>query len=108
MTYKVFDFPPLSLEILKALEKKVDAMKVTADDCLFIDYHLIAIGEHPDFLQNLLKEEGADTFFDVEQIMKDPEPDNGLWDWPSYGIAGRLLSCIRILRDHVLHSQKIL
>lgn len=113
ITYTVYQYPLLTLEILAGLERKADKFKITEDDCEFIDHYLTAIGRPPGYLLGLFEEEGVYSFDQAEEVFKNPEPDldmrdkNYTGEWPAYSIAGHLLGCIDSLVRRVKRGEKI-
>lgn len=100
----VDEYPVLTLEMLAAVERKVEAMKTEVDDCYFIDHYLTAIGK-PGVVLDIFKEEGFDSFHDIEEALEE-DPDD-FDDLTSASITGSLLGCVRALQQRVRQGEKI-
>jgi hypothetical protein len=97
-------FPPLTYDMLDALERKVEAMKTTVDDCYLIDHYLTSIGK-PGLLLEAFKKEGIDSLDDIDEAL-DEDPDD-LDDLTADAITGCLLGAIHGLQYRILAGEKI-
>jgi hypothetical protein len=98
------DYPLLTREFLAALEKKVDAMLTTKQDCELIDHYMTSIG-WSGFLLARFREEGVDSFDDIDEaLIEDPDDDD---DLTADGVTGYLLGCIHVLQIRLKRGEKI-
>lgn len=103
-TITLTEYPLLTNELLAALEQKVDAKLTTKQDCEFIEHYLTSIGKK-DYLLQLLRTEGVDSFDDIgEALIEDEEDDD---DITADLVTGCLLGCIHVLLIRVNRGEKI-
>lgn len=98
------DYPLLTREFLETLEKKVDSMKTTKEDCELIDHYMTSIG-WSGYLLGCFQEEGVSSFDEIDEaLIEDPDDDD---DVTADAVTGSLLGCIHVLQMRVNRGQKI-
>jgi hypothetical protein len=102
------EYPPLTDEMLIALEKKVNLMLTTSEDCELIEHYMASIGK-PGVLLEAFREEGVFSFEDAEDIIETGRDEDYEDDYKFRpdGLAGSLLGCIHILQRRLKRGEKI-